>query len=98
MEKIHLISSLEMEVLRCTCLNFYQNEKSVHIFMMKNPGSSIIKSKCEKSKIIINSFGLILKLCIKKYYLLLNVSYNINWNTIFPKKYVWFDKIVFQKR
>ena len=57
MEKIHLISSLEMGGAEKYLSEFLSSnrKKSQYIFVIKNKIHPIIKSKCEKSNIIINS-------------------------------------------
>ena len=91
MEKIHLISSLEMggaEMYLSELLSL-NRKKSEHIFVIKNKIHPIIKSKCEKSKIIINSvFSLFfLKLLFKKSIIYCWMYHAILIGTLFfPKK------------
>ena len=91
MEKIHLISSLEMGGAEKYLSELLSNNRknSEHIFVIKNKIHPIIKSKCEKSNIIINSiFSLMfLKLIFKRTTVYCWMYHAILIGTLFfPKK------------
>ena len=91
MEKIHLISSLEMGGAEKYLSEFLlsNRKKSEHIFVIKNKIHPIIKVKCEKSNLIINSiFSLLfLKLIFKRSTIYCWMYHAILIGTLFfPKK------------